>query len=201
MLYELQHEPFAYGRALYEFAGETDPETPLQVLDPHQNVTVMAACECIIPTTDTPGAGAAGANRFIDTMLAGWYPPADRERFLSGLAELDDRARMTRGRLFIECTAADQTILLNMFNEEAATFRHSGPPTTTSDRPRPNANEARFIASNKHWFFMLKDLTIWGYYTSEVGQVEELEVYPVSSSHEGCASYPPRKFKWTTDPK
>ena len=60
--------------------------------------------------------------------------------------------------------------------------------------PRPTAHQARFAALDKHWFSMLKDLTVWGYYTSEVGQVEELGIVPVpAGSYEGCAPRQPHR--------
>jgi hypothetical protein len=52
-------------------------------------------------------------------MLAGWYPPDTRDRVLTGFAELDARARMTGGKPFIECTAAEQSALLMTLDDEA----------------------------------------------------------------------------------
>ena len=39
---------------------------------------------------------------------------------------------------------------------------------------------------------VLKVLTIWGYYTSEVGQRQELRLYPRPITFDGCAPYAPR---------
>jgi hypothetical protein len=198
MLSELEHDQFSFVRQLHKLTDGLHSGDSLQVLTPHQNLTVIAATERIIPQTDTPGASAAGVNRFIDTMLAGWYPPTDRERFLAGLAELDDRAHRMHGKVFVDCTAAEQTMLLGLLSDEAAASQRPGLPSAATDPPRPN--EARFTAINKHWFSMLKDLTIWGYYTSEMGQVEELKVLSVSSNYDGCAPRLPRNLRGTIDP-
>jgi gluconate 2-dehydrogenase gamma chain len=40
-----------------------------------------------------------------------------------------------------------------------------------------------------HWFAMLKYLTIWGYYTSEAAQTNELHLWPLPWRYDGCASY------------
>ncbi|MEL7113627.1 MAG: gluconate 2-dehydrogenase subunit 3 family protein, partial [Pseudomonadota bacterium] len=45
---------------------------------------VAALCETIIPTTDTPGAIAAGVPDYIEFMLSEWYDKEERTRFLVG---------------------------------------------------------------------------------------------------------------------
>src|SRR5258708_32561143 len=44
----------------------------LRTLNPHQNATVVAMIDQIIPETDTPGAKAARVNEFIDVTLTEW---------------------------------------------------------------------------------------------------------------------------------
>ncbi len=56
-----------------------------RTLNAHQQVTVKAMAEMIIPRTDTPGASDVGAAEFIDLILTEWYDEAERARFLSGL--------------------------------------------------------------------------------------------------------------------
>ena len=64
-----------------------------RALTPAQYEIVVQAAERIIPRTDTPGATDAGVADFIDVMLADWYGAAERDRFTTGLSELDARAR------------------------------------------------------------------------------------------------------------
>ena len=128
---------------------------PLRVLSPHYDAIVLAACERIIPATDTPGAAEVGVDRFIDTMLADWYTTAEQKRLLAGLAELDEER-------FLERTPAQQTAIIERFDSEA---------------------------TEGHWFGMLKYLTIWGYYTSEVVQTRELGNWPMAWRYDGNAPY------------
>lgn len=128
---------------------------PLRVLTPHQDAIVIAASERIIPATDTPGAAGVQVDRFIDTMLADWYTPAEQKRFLAGLAGLDDEQ-------FLERTPAQQTAIIERLDGEA---------------------------TDGHWFAMLKYLTIWGYYTSEVAQTRELGNWPLPWRYDGNAPY------------
>lgn len=81
------------------------------LFDDHQNETVIALTELIIPATDTPGAKAALVNRHLDKALHDG-PAEQQERFLSGLAALDGRAIRAHGHPFVRCTPEQQTALL-----------------------------------------------------------------------------------------
>ena len=158
-------------------AGEAAPEA----LEAHASRTVIAAAERIIPATDTPGATDAGVGAFIDHMLAGWYPVAERARFLEGLSELDDRSRAAHGRDFADCTGAQQDALLSAYDDEVAALRRMPPDRRAGTPANPD----------DHWFAMLKFLTVWGYCTSEVGQRETLRSYPLPGRYEACAPHTP----------
>jgi Gluconate 2-dehydrogenase subunit 3 len=125
----------------------------LKVFTAHQNDTVIALSELIIPQTDTPGAKAAHVNEFIDSVLAR-AKPEDREKFLAGLTWIDERATSEHKQKFVACTPAQQTALLTAISTPAAI---SG----------PDAEGAAF-------FTAIKSMTISGYYTSEVGVRQEL---------------------------
>ncbi|MDQ3949310.1 MAG: gluconate 2-dehydrogenase subunit 3 family protein [Gemmatimonadota bacterium] len=173
------HELLALGRKVHELAEASEA---IHTLSAHQNRTVVVASERIIPATDTPGASAARVNRFIDAMLTGWYSPDDRDRFLVGLAELDDRSRKAHGVSFVDCTPTQQTALLLALDDKVAALRRAAAMSRSSDTSGP-ANP------DEHWFAMLKYLTIWGYYTSEVAQTRELRLYPLPGRYDGCAPY------------
>ena len=133
---------------------------------------VVHAAERIIPRTTTPGATDARVADFIDVMLADWYDPPDTARFKLGLRELDDSALKLTRRRFVLAEEGQQTQLLEKLDRELSVRRQ--------------AREAR---ADDHWFAVLKHLTIWGYYTSRPGIVEELRVQLVPGRYDGNASY------------
>ncbi len=144
---------------------------------------VAAMAEHILPETDTPGARAAGVHRFIDAMLAESCPPLERERFLAGLAEVDARAGRTSGHPFLQCAPADQRALLDVLDREAFAATTSPPdraPETPGSRPGSDTGPA------VPFFRTLKDLTLLGYYTSEIGATRELHHAPVPGRYDGC---------------
>lgn len=158
----------ALGRALHRHLGRG---APLRVLNPHQNATVIALSDVVLPATDTPGAKAALVNEFIDLLLADWYEPEDRDRILAGLADLDTRARAAFGRDFVDGTAAEQAALLTGLDDAAA--RWSATPQATRG-PQPFYRE-------------IKWLTLFGYYTSEIGAEQEQHYAIVPGRYVPCA--------------
>src|SRR2546426_3459946 len=102
------------GRRMHRRARSRD----FQVLDPHQSETVATIAELIIPATDTPGARAAQVDVFIDLLLAEWYPADERGRFLSGLADVDARARAAYATDFVTATDAQRRELLRTLDAE-----------------------------------------------------------------------------------
>jgi len=113
-----------------------------QVFDDHQNQTVVALTDLLIPATDTPGAKAANVNRYLDLFLADG-PDSERARFLEGLSWLDSLAIQQHDRTFVKCSTIEQTALLTALESG------SGPG---------------------HEFFRLaKSMTAMVYYNTQIG--------------------------------
>jgi len=134
-------------------------------LSTHVERTLAVATERILP-----GAAEANVGAFIDKMLADWHTPAERERFLAGLPELDTRGRTRAGRDFADCAAADQVAVLTALDDEVTALRAARGGTE----------------ANQHWFAMLKYLTVYGWCTSEPG-MRALDLYPMAGRYDGCA--------------
>ena len=162
-----ESELLALGERVHE-GIEGHPYEP-RALTPKQLRVVEIAAEHIIPRTHTPGATDARVADFIDAMLADWHPPAERERFITGLAELDRRA--SDGD-FSRAVSAQRIALLATLDDEVASLRRS---------------DAQ--GANQHWFSTLKFLTVWGYYTSRVGITDELRVDMMPGRYDGDAEY------------
>jgi len=89
-----------------------------KLFDAHQNATVVALTELIIPATDTPGAKAALVNRHLDLLLADGSQE-DRVAFISGLNWLDGYAIRQHKHPFVKCTPAQQTAILTALDSGA----------------------------------------------------------------------------------
>jgi hypothetical protein len=124
------------------------------------------AGERIVPATDTPGAMAAECHRFTERIVAHHYESARQQRFLEGLTGLDAFARTAHGRLFVELEPALQDHVLVAEEGRAYTARADGADSFWRD---------------------LKYLTLYGYYTSEIGIEEELRTNRFPGRFEGSA--------------
>ena len=139
-------------------AWATSRQWAPRTLSPAQLELVATIAEHIIPQTDTPGARGAGVHRFVDTLLSDHYPPEERDRFLAGLADV-------QGKHFLEATPQQQIALLKAMDEAAY-------PPVRIDSARPPET----------WFFRrMKEVTLVGYYTSEIGASRELRVNPMGT--------------------
>jgi hypothetical protein len=98
---------------------EAQTEWKPALFDAHQNATVVALTELIIPATDTPGAKAANVNRYLDLMLNDG-PDPQRIAFLEGLGWLDSHARSQHGAPFVRLTPAQQTAILTELDQNKA---------------------------------------------------------------------------------
>lgn len=140
-------------------------------LDPHQAATVAALAECIIPATDTPGAAEAGVAEFVDVIVGEWYDADQRTSFLAGLAELDQRSAALGGP-FIELSEATRTTLLTEVEAAAFAARDADPKGPTP------------------FWLRLKSLTVYGYYNSAVGALQELDRPTIPNRFAGCEPLP-----------
>ena len=156
---------------------------PLRALNEETLRLVTAACQRIIPADETPGAVEAGVPAFIDRVLADWCDTRERERFFEGLRALDARSRTAHKVAFADARPEHQIAMLRELDAELTAWRQTPPAAP----PLPGVQ-----ALPAHGFGMLKFLTIWGYFTSEVGQRDELGAYPPPTRYDACAQYTPR---------
>ncbi len=112
--------------------------------------------DLIIPATDTPGAKDAGVPVFIDKLLRDWVESEDRVRFQARLAAVNEEMQETHGVAFREATPEQQNALLTRLDQEARQAREE------------SADPLPFFATLKEW-------TLVGYYTSEIGATRELQ--------------------------
>jgi len=137
--------------------------------------------ETILPATATPGAKAAQVGSFMAVMVRDCYSPADQKIFLGGLAQLDAASRQQTGKAFLACDAAQRTAVLTKLDTEQAAF-------TKNQRPDDPS----------HYFRMMKELTLLGYFTSEIGMTQALRYAPVPGRYDGSVPYKKGDRAWAT---
>jgi hypothetical protein len=130
-------------------------------LNDHQNETLIALSEVIIPATDTPGAKEALVNRYLDLLLS--VQPADfQKQFVDALAFIDGESQKEFRKDFRSLALEDQKSLLvpRAYARQASHWRERG---ETRSQPADLGQEH---------FERLKALIAMAYYGSEIGQKE-----------------------------
>ena len=126
--------------------------------------------ELIIPTTDTGGALAAGVPAFVKMMLSGWFSAEERENFVAGLHEFSAGAFKKHGKRFEELTSSQK----DQYFGELLTMA-----------------EGAATAPRTPFVVLMKRLTIFGYYTSELGATTELRQHVAVAQYEPSAVVKP----------
>lgn len=130
--------------------------------------------DTILPPTSSPGAKEAGVGEFIPVMIRDCYTEADQKVFLDGLDQLEKAANDQFGRKFQELSADERTELLVSIDKEAKAYQQ----TKTGDDPN-------------HYFQLFKQLTLLGFFTSELGATQALRYVQVPGKYDG--DYPYKK--------
>lgn len=141
--------------------------------------TLEAIVERIIPKTDTPGARDAGVHTFIDQMMAEFFPEKDKTAFRDGLKKVETEAKSAHRKSFAALTPEQQDEVLTKFDKEAY-------------------DSSRKKDDSPHFFKNMKELTVLGFCTSEVGATEFLKYDPVPGAYKGCIPYSEVGAAWAT---
>jgi gluconate 2-dehydrogenase gamma chain len=175
---------------LFGFLRDSHPASgyALRTLDAHQNDTVVAMIDQIIPATETPGAKGARVNEFIDVILTEWASDEERSKFLSGLADVDKQSNTLFGKSFADASPDQQLVLLRSLDEAAAEIRARSDRKT---RPQPWQPEGRDTQMQDDFFTVFKKMTVHGYYTSEIGFSQELKLKIMPGGQHGCIDVAP----------
>lgn len=131
--------------------------------------------ETIIPQTpDSQGAKAAKIGEFIQTMVTDCYSTEEQATFFSGLQLIRERAEQKFDKDFMSLTPEQKHALLVDLDKEA------------------KGNEQ----SKTHYFKMMKQLTVLGYFSSQPGAAEALRYVPIPGRYDGCVPYKKGEKAW-----
>jgi len=128
--------------------------------------------ETIIPATDdAPGAATTKIGLFMDTIVTDCYEPDEQHTFKAGIQHFPSLCQKTYAKSFADLSNNDKYALLMSLEKEAAEY----------DK---NLNKDEI----PHYYTMIKQLTVWGYFTSRQGARQALRHLPVPGRYEACTS-------------
>jgi len=141
--------------------------------------------EVIIPRTETPGAKDAGVQDFIIDMIALGSDVMPQRIFIEGLKDLENYCIETYNKDFFSLTDTEKIGVLKHFESKA----------TYSNRL---VNKIKDKLFGHAFFHRLKDLTVEGYCTSQVGATQGLAYDYLPSTYESCTMLTKNQRSWAT---
>jgi hypothetical protein len=167
------------GPRLLEGAWNPDAPAAGAAASPEDLALLDEIGDTIIPATDVPGAKAVNIGAFIAMMVRDCYAPDVQADFHRGVRELATRFHAQHGRDFAGAPAEERTLFLNGIDRELRTHH----ATAKAGQP-------------PHYFRILKELTVLGYFSSEIGCTKAIRFVEVPGSYDGNVPYKPGDRVW-----
>lgn len=159
-----------------------EKEKPVNELFTESDVALMDQIgETIIPTTDTPGAKAVGIGGFIAMMVLDCYEEKDQKAFTDGLSKFKVDFDDKHGGSFQKASLDIRTAFLNDL-----------------DKQQREHTQAKQADEASHYFKMMKELTLLGYFTSEIGCTQARRYVETPGRYEACIDYKKGDKVWAT---
>jgi hypothetical protein len=173
--------------------------------------------ETILPATKTPGAKAAKTGAFMALMVTDSYSPAEQKIFHEGMRKVDDATRKANKVSFMDATPQQRTAVLTALDHEqkgvmdareAAERSHKGLAPLSGNGAAAKAeahkenspgsvdSEAGGTIRPAHYFRMMKELALLGYFTSEIGYTKAMRYIETPGRFDPCIPYSPGEPAW-----
>jgi hypothetical protein len=160
-------------------ARAANAQSGVAPLDTAELALLDEVAETILPETETPGAKAAGVGPFMALMVADTYTPAEQRIFREGLASIERGARERYGVPFLAADAQQRAVLLEALDREQHDYMREREP----DAPI-------------HYFRMIKELALLGYFTSEIGCRQAQRYVEAPGRYDPCLPHAPGERAW-----
>jgi hypothetical protein len=132
--------------------------------------------ETILPTTaSSPGAKTARVGQFMSVMVRDCYTPADQKTFIEGISKLNDASQKKYSAKFMDITPAQRTELLIAADAEQKEYYKQLYKKIAPEEAK-HKGDINYVEPDQpnHYFKMMKEITLLGFFTSEVGATKAL---------------------------
>ena len=151
--------------------------------------------ETIIPTTNTPGAKATQIGAFMKTMVNDCYNERQQKIFIEGMAGLDAACKKMHDKTFIDCSPEQKKSFLISLEKEAKDYNMQRDEKEKAEKEKEKMNPD-YIGAPPHYYTMMKQLTLFGYFTSEIGSKQALRFLPIPGKYDGAYPYKKGDKAW-----
>ena len=166
--------------------------------------------DTILPRTSTPGAKDVQTGAFMAMMVHDTYSPSDQKIFRDGMRTIDDATKKAHNVSFMNATPQQRLSVLEAIDRDQKVYsdarkaesRTKALAWMTDQRreaaPGADIGPATAITQDKpaHYFRMMKELALLGYFTSEAGATQALRYVEAPGGFEPCVPYKPGEKAW-----
>ena len=167
--------------------------------------------DTILPETKSPGAKAAKVGTFMSVMVNDCYTVADQKIFHDGITKLNDASKKKFNQDFVSATPAQRLELLKEIDKSSGEFNKKVNESFNNytsaqnsqmaqeknkDGKDPRADKMR--ENPEHYYTMMKQLAILGYFNSKEGATQALRYVAVPGKYDGALPYKKGDKAWAT---
>ena len=166
--------------------------------------------DTILPRTSTPGAKDVQTGAFMAMMVHDTYDTRERKIFREGMLALDDATKKAHNVTFMKATPEQRLSVLEAIDRDQKVYsdglkdegRTKSMAWLTDQRkeaaPGADAGAATAVTLDKpaHYFRMMKELALLGYFTSEKGATQALRYVESPGRFDPCVPYAPGEKAW-----
>jgi len=160
--------------------------------------------ETILPKTKTPGAKDAAVGQFMTVIVNDCYEPANQKVFHEGIKQLDAASKKMYNEGFMKITPEKRHDLLVSLDKETKEYQKQKADFDKIQNEKEKAETGKENSDFKketmapHYFTMMKQLTLLGFFTSKPGATEALRYLAIPGRYEGCIPYTKGERAWAT---
>lgn len=193
-------------------------------LSADQATLLSEITEVIMPATSTPGAKDAKVASTIQLIMKDCFKSGQQEHFRKGLDAVEAESQKAYSKAFVALPMEQKTAILKQFEQMAKTEAKQHPrrqeklakdPETTLGAFAPagsDQTQAKLVDSETGtaakdeqknapltpFFTLVKELTILGYFSSEIGCTQALSYVQVPGRYEGVVKLKDGQKAWAT---
>jgi len=188
--------------AEYFLSGCKSPNAQVSDLFDADHIAFLnEVADTILPTTSSPGAKAANVGHFMAVMVQDCYKPFNQKTFLEGITKIDEASKKQFNGKFMDITVAQRTELLTALDKEQKEFSKERGKLVEADKLKHKGDPFYFPEEAEipnHYFKLMKELTLLGYFTSEIGATKALRYIAVPGHYDGNVPYKKGDKAWAT---
>ena len=170
------------GGSVFSLSGCKSSDKQVNALFTESQVAQMnEIADTILPATSSPGAKEAKVGDFMAVMVLDCYEEKDQKIFKDGLKKIDELSDKQFNNSFLKADPKQRTELL-----------------TTLDKEQKEYQAKKGKDDPSHYFRMMKELTLLGYFSSKEGATKALRYIAVPGKYDGSFPYKKGDKAWAT---